>query len=194
MTSTLPTAVVLDTCVLLSSVLRRLLLQLAGRNCFSVFWTPVIGDEWRRNAARLWQAAPDDIALQWQAIQQAFPAADLGDVSAFKEGLRRSDPKDFHVIAAGRAVVSRHPEDSVAIVTRNLKDFNRSELRGCGLGLLEPDQFLVQCHARFPHLLQTALVDLQNTEVAPGRTMDPLDLILRRERLFRFSKVLACPR
>src|SRR3546814_16025370 len=54
-------------------------------------------------------------------------------------------PKDWHVVAAGRSVLARQPQANVAIVTRNIRDFNRSELRGVGLDLLDPDQMLLRC-------------------------------------------------
>ena len=49
--NSLPDVVVLDTCVLISNVLRRMLLRLATEGCFRVAWSSVIGDEWCRNAA-----------------------------------------------------------------------------------------------------------------------------------------------
>ena len=50
--------VVLDACVLMSTVQRQLLLRLAGQGVFQPVWTDRIGEEWRRNAARLWQIPP----------------------------------------------------------------------------------------------------------------------------------------
>src|SRR3546814_16610220 len=117
-----------DSCVLMSSVLLRALRQLAGQGFFELAGSPVSGDEWRRNAARLWGVSDADIGDQWDALQLAFPLADQGDVTEFKAGLRRSDPKDWHVVAAGRSVLARQPQANVAIVTRNIRDFNRSEL------------------------------------------------------------------
>jgi hypothetical protein len=184
---------VLDTCVLISNVLRRALLHLAAQGCFQLAWSPVIGDEWRRNAARLWGVSDADVQEQWNALQVAFPMADQGDVSEFKSGLRRSDPKDWHVVAAGRAVLARQPQGSVAIVTRNIRDFNRSELRGLGLGLLDPDQLLLGCWQERPALMSDLLSKLPDYALAPGRDLEAVDVILRRERLFRLNRLCACP-
>src|SRR3546814_10873146 len=49
----LPDMVVLDTCVLMSNALRWLLLRLGSHGCFCPVWSPIIADEWRRNAARI---------------------------------------------------------------------------------------------------------------------------------------------
>ncbi|MGB3290390.1 MAG: PIN domain-containing protein, partial [Burkholderiaceae bacterium] len=79
--SRFPETIVLDTCVLISNVLRRAFLHLGAQGCFQLAWSPVIGDEWRRNAARLWGVSAEDVQEQWDALQIAFPLADQGDVS-----------------------------------------------------------------------------------------------------------------
>ena len=188
----LPDHVVLDTCVLLSGALRWLVFSLARQACLSVAWSAVIGDEWRRNGARMWSVDHADIQGQWQALQDAFPQACQGDVSAFKEGLRRSDPKDWHVVAAGRALHQRLPEARVAILTRNLRDFNRSELRQFNLDLLDPDTLLVRARQCCPEPLKTALAGLPAAVAAEGRSPEDLAVILRRERLFRLLRLSAC--
>lgn len=186
-----PQVLVLDTCVLISNVLRRAILSLAGRGCFDVAWSTVIGDEWRRNAARLWGAEASDIQAQWEALQQEFPLADCGDVSAYKVGLRRSDPKDWHVIAAALAVKAARPMASVGIVTRNIKDFNRTELRELGLGLFDPDQLLVRCRQDFPDEVRELFGRLPSYALAPGRDIEAVEIILKRERLFRLNRLAA---
>ena len=192
MNARIPQIAVLDTCVLISNVLRQVCLNLAAQGCFEPAWSPIIGDEWRRNAARLWGVADDAVHEQWQALQHAFPQADCGDVSAFKAGLGRSDPKDWHVIAAARAVLARRPDAGVAIVTRNIRDFNRSELRDLGVVLLDPDQLLVRCWEQRPEAVEALFEHLPGYAQAPGKPLEPIDAILRRERLFRFNKVCTC--
>ena len=187
----IPSVVVLDTCVLISNVVRRVLLRLVDRGLFRPAWSLVIGDEWRRNAARIWEVDSADIAAQWDQLQVDYPDADQGDVSLYKEGLRRSDPKDWHVVAAGRAVRERLPEADVAVVTRNLKDFNRSELRGLGLGLLDPDELLVRCWRVDAETVAWSLREIANDFAVVGREAGPLAEVLRRERLFRLNRLLA---
>jgi len=184
-----PNFIVLDTCVLISNVLRGVLLRLAGQDCFEPIWSEVIGDEWRRNAARIWDVPPESVAQQWNELQVLFPAANQGDVRAYKEGLVYSDPKDWHVIAAARAVLARRPDDSIAVVTRNVRDFRRSELRGLGIGLMDPDQLLAGCWGRHRELLRSSLAQVPQELVAAGRPLEPLEAILKRERLFRLNKL-----
>lgn len=189
----LPDIIVIDTCVLISNVLRRLLLRMATHGCFQPAWSVVIGDEWRRNAARIWGVPAADIQAQWDQLQLDFPQADQGEVGAYKEGLQRSDPKDWHVIAAALAVQARNPGRSVAVVTRNIRDFNRSELRQRGLFLFDPDQLLQLHWQKSPELLRSlcALILVDYAQV--GRMDETLDMVLRRERLFRLNRLCAMP-
>ena len=186
-----PDIAVLDTCVLISNVVRRLLLRLADHGMFRPAWSPVIGDEWCRNAARLWEVERDEIQLQWAQLQTAYPDADQGDIASYKEGLKRSDPKDWHVVAAARAARARLPAHEVAVVTRNIKDFNRSELRGFGLVLLDPDDLLVRCWQNDQQAVADALGKIDEDFQAVGREAGPLDEVLKKERLFRLNRLFA---
>jgi len=185
----LPDVVVIDTCVLISNIVRPLLLRMAAHGCFRPAWSAVIGDEWQRTASRVWNVAQADVQAQWDALQQAFPGADQGDIAPYKEGLRRSDPKDWHVVAAARAARERDPASSVAVLTRNIRDFNRTELRGLGLSLFDPDQFLVRCWALWPDLMRSLFARMPSDLAAAGRTAPPIDVLLKRERLFRLSRL-----
>ncbi|GAB2911129.1 PIN domain-containing protein [Paralcaligenes ginsengisoli] len=187
----LPDVVVVDTCVLISNILRRMLLRLAQQGCFRLAWSAIIGDEWRRNAGRLWDVAAAEMQTQWDTLQHEFPDADQGDIEPFKNGLLRSDPKDWHVIAAARAARAKAPSAAVAILTRNIKDFNRSELRGLGLTLYDPDQFLLQCWLQHAGPVLAALACIPADLREAGRADEPIVEILRRERLFRLSKASA---
>lgn len=189
----IPGLIVLDTCVLLSNVLRRVFLRLAAQGCFVPVWSERIGGEWRRNAARIWGVPIEDIDLQWAALQQVFPQADQGDVGGYESGLHRSDPKDWHVIAAGRAAKGRHPGRTAAIVTRNTKDFNRTELRGYGLTLFEPDDLLVRLNAAHPSLMRALMPEIPRFAAAPDQAPASLETILKRERLFRLNRLYKHP-
>src|SRR5690606_32379306 len=61
----LPQVLVLDTCVLISNVLRLAFSQLAADGCFRLAWSAVIGDEWRRNAARIWRVPDAEVQQLW---------------------------------------------------------------------------------------------------------------------------------
>lgn len=184
-----PDVIVIDTCVLISSVLRPLLLRMADAGFFVPVWSTVIGNEWRRTAVRLWKTPAADIASQWQALQDEFPQADIGDVSAYECGLQRSDPKDWHVIAAGRAALERHSGATVAVVTRNVKDFHRTELRQLGLYLFDPDQLISRWWSHDASRVHAHLAALPDYTGIPGSEPETLEALLKRERLFRLNRL-----
>ena len=98
-----PPFIVLDACVLMSGIVRRLVLRLAEAGVYQPVWTERIGEEWRRNASRIWEIPPEVMAEQWADMNARFPQALEHDAQACEASLRYSDPKDFHVIAAGLA-------------------------------------------------------------------------------------------
>ena len=126
--------VVLDACALMPTILRRLLLRVAAEGAYLPVWSARIGDEWRRNAARLWQMPLADLEAEWATMNAAWPEADPGDLGAYEIGLKYSDPKDWHVIAAGlarRARSAHQRATRVSVMTWNLKDFNTGD-KGSG--------------------------------------------------------------
>ncbi|WP_291774744.1 PIN domain-containing protein [Castellaniella sp.] len=188
-----PPFVVLDACVLMSTLQRQLLLRVADQGVFRPIWTERIGEEWRRNAARLWQIPPEKLAAQWHAMNQRFPDAMEADTGPYEVGLRYSDPKDFHVIAAGlarRARCGLQRPPAVQVATWNLKDFNRSELRRQGLDVYSPDQLLAGWWQAESSLLEVAVQAVAADSVALGHAPEPLSATLQRERLYRLERLL----
>ena len=186
--------VVLDACVLMSTVLRQLLLRTAQNGVFEPVWTERIGEEWRRNAARLWGASREILDDLWDAMNQAFPGAMESDTQAYETGLRYSDAKDFHVIAAGlarRARCGLRRTPVVQVMTWYLKDFNRSELRRQGLDVFSPDVMLARWWQAGEPALRSALTPVEQDYVALGREPLAQDAILHRERLYRLAKLAA---
>lgn len=185
-----PNVVVLDTCILLSNVLRFISLSLAKKGYFQPAWSWVIRDEWLRNASRLWDVEVAQLEQDWELWEQQFPQANQGNIQAYKEGLIYSDPKDWHVIAAAKAVKAQHPHCTVGILTRNTKDFNRSELARLGIQRLEPDAFFC---ALWPHAEEDFIKLFQQLPVAtqaPDKPLLSLRELLKRERLFNLNKCI----
>jgi hypothetical protein len=181
---------VLDACVLMSSVLRPVLLDLADAGCFHPVWSARIGDEWRRNAARVWQIPPETLQTQWDAMNARFPDADAGDCTPYEVGLKHSDPKDLHVIAAGLARRARAPvrPKELRVLTWNLKDFNRSELRRADMDVRDPDRQLFEWWQQDAARLVSALARVPDHVRALGRPGEVLSVTLKRERLYRIAK------
>ena len=179
----------------MSGVLRPWLLMLAQSGLFQPVWSVRIGQEWRRNAARIWTLPEDLLLTEWQAMNAQFPTANVSAwPNAMTDGpapLQHSDPKDWHVITAGYWAKRAYPEHPVGILTFNLKDFRRSELRQLGLDLWEPDRLLERWWPEKHDLLQNSLTRVIDDLVLTGRReAAPMDTFLKRDRLFRFNKLL----
>jgi hypothetical protein len=186
--------VVLDACVLMSGIVRRLMLSLAAHGLYQPVWSERIGSEWRRNAARLWDIPHDVLETQWADMNAQFPAASQGDLAPYESVLRYSDPKDFHVIAAGLACRARcglQVPPQVIVATWNMKDFNRSELRRQGLEVYNPDRLLSQWWEANPQRMRASLGAVPADYIALGRDPEPLATTLHRERLYRLKAIVA---
>ena len=181
-------ALVLDACVMMSGLLRPLLLDLAATGLFAPLWTYKIGQEWQRNAARLWQIEPHVLESEWHRMQERFPQADMGDVTEHEALLKHTDKKDKHVAAAGVAAVANTACAPISVVTWNTKDFSRSELRRQQLGLIDPDRLFVQWWPTHQSLLRHHIDATIHALVEAGRRQPEATVaMLKRDRLFRLA-------
>lgn len=181
-------ALVLDACVMMSGLLRPLLLDLAAAGLFAPLWTYKIGQEWQRNAARLWDIEPHVLETEWSRMQERFPLADMGDVTEHEACLKHTDKKDKHVAAAGVAAVVKTDCSPISVVTWNTKDFSRSELRRQQLGLIDPDRLLSQWWPTHEQLLRHHIEATIQALVDTGRRQPEATIpMLKRDRLFRLA-------
>jgi hypothetical protein len=172
----------------MSGLLRPLLLNLAHAGLLLPLWTDKIGQEWQRNAARLWPIEPELLQNEWQLMQEQFPHSNMGDVTEFEVDLRHTDRKDKHVAATGIAGVSRQVAQPISVLTWNLKDFSRSELRKQQLGLIDPDRLLSQWWAAQSSQLQQHIdVTVEDLFSTGRRLPEPVVVMLKRDRLFRLA-------
>ena len=179
---------VLDACVMMSGLLRPLMLNLGHAGVLIPIWTDKIGDEWQRNAARLWPIEPTLLAEEWQSMQEQFPLANMGDVTEFEGELRHTDRKDKHVAAAGIAAIAHAVSGPVSVLTWNIKDFSRSELRKQGLGLSDPDRLLSLWWPTHKEVLSAHIERTLNDLFASGRRQpEAVVTMLKRDRLFRLA-------
>lgn len=188
MTAECRPALVIDACVMMSGLLRPLLLDLASAGLYAPIWTHKIGQEWQRNAARLWQIEPQVLETEWQRMQERFPEADMGDVTEHEAPLKHTDKKDKHVAAAGVAAVAKTDCSPISVVTWNTKDFSRSELRRQQLGLIDPDRLLTQWWPTHEQLLRNHIEATIQALVDTGRRQPEETIpMLKRDRLFRLA-------
>lgn len=174
---------VLDANVLFPTILREILIDLAGAGHFTPLWSPRILAEWRHAAGRL---GPDQDAVAGAEIallRARFPQAELPDDGTRAIDLHFPDPADRHVVEA--ALAGNVP----LIVTANLRDFPQHLMAGLGLRAIHPDAFLLDLLADDPSAVKTAVQAARDKAAALGGAM-PATEMLKRCRLLRLAKAL----
>ncbi|MGB1236106.1 MAG: RSP_2648 family PIN domain-containing protein [Planktomarina sp.] len=173
---------VIDACVLYPSIMRSVLLAVAGTGAFEPIWSPRLLEEWRRAAAR--RGAVEGAAAETEIVlmKTNWPQALRPDVA---ETARYwlPDENDIHVLAV--AVAS----SSDGIVTVNKKDFPGNILNEYDLIRHDPDALLVACFGRNPDDVRDAVqtvIDRALTDL-PEYTARQ---IMKKARLPRLGKVL----
>ena len=118
---------VLDACVLFPTVLREILLGVAGKGIYEPLWSDRILREWVRATAKLGPEAAMEAEAQATLARLAFPSAMQREQPNIEARLYLPDPNDVHVLAVA---IASHAD---AIVTFNAVDFPRHVLAGEGL-------------------------------------------------------------
>lgn len=128
---------VLDTCVIFPTVMREVLLGVAGTGAFVPLWSDRILEEWARAAAKLGPEAEAQARGAAALLQANWPGASVEWPASLEDRLWLPDPADIHVLAAAVA------GSADVIVTVNASDFPRGILAEEGLSRADPDGFLL---------------------------------------------------
>ncbi|MDT8886174.1 PIN domain-containing protein [Aquirufa regiilacus] len=129
---------VLDACVIYPAPLRDLLLSLADVGLFKPFWSAKINEEWIRNLLiKRPELSLPKLALTIEAMNKAFPDANVSSDANIISSVSLPDQDDIHVLAT--AISS----DSSYIITFNLKDFPNDQLRQFYIEAINPDSFIL---------------------------------------------------
>ncbi|NEY88785.1 RSP_2648 family PIN domain-containing protein [Tabrizicola oligotrophica] len=175
---------VLDACVLFPTVLREILLGVAGRGLYQPLWSERILREWVRATAKLGEVAAMEAEAQATLARLALPQAMCREQPGIEARLLLPDPNDLHVLAIA---IAAHAD---AIVTFNAQDFPRHLLAEEGLERLDPDQFLCALHARHPAEVAQVVADVHATAERMLGEAIPLKALMKRAQLRRLGKAL----
>ena len=176
--------VLIDACVLYPTVMREMVLGVAGQGLFAPRWSDRILEEWARAAGKLGPA--DEV---WARGEIAALAARVPDALVrYDRGIETRywlpDTGDIHVLAAAVA------GSCDAILTMNTKDFPRNILEDEGLARLDPDGFLMDLWREQPD----AVRDVADRVLAEARRLSGEDwtlrALLKKARLPRLGKAL----
>ncbi|KIT14424.1 RSP_2648 family PIN domain-containing protein [Jannaschia aquimarina] len=175
--------VLLDACVLFPTVLREILIGVAGEGLFEPLWSARILEEWARAAPKLGEGAEAQARGEIAVLRANWPRAEVRIRDGTEARLWLPDPNDIHVLAAA---VDGHAD---ALVTFNRRDFPRPEMEETGIALRDPDGFLMDLW----------LADAAAAERVAGRVHDraqkmgqqmAMRQMMRRARLPRLGKAL----
>lgn len=166
---------ILDANALYPAPIRDFLLRLASLELYKPKWTNEIQDEWIRNLVK---DRPDlkrkNLVLTQDAMNSAFPDANITGFEELIEGLSLPDKKDRHVLAAairGKADV---------IVTFNLKDFPTGYVNSYDIEVQHPDEFISNLINLDRGKSENALENLIRSLRNPSKTRDEVLNTLRK--------------
>lgn len=175
----------LDACVLYPTVLRDILIGVAGQGLFTPLWSARIAEEWRRTAER--RSPGDGVIAEGEIalLNARWPGALISADPALEAQLWLPDPADIHVLAT--AIKGQ----ATGIVTLNLRDFPLRELQPHNLQALHPDALLYQLWQDHPDPVTQTVTRVHAT--AQSMAGEPLDLrkLMKRARLPRLGKALS---
>ena len=176
--------VLIDACVLYPTVMREVVLGVAGQGLFEPRWSPRILEEWARAARKIGPAGETIARGEIARIQARFPRAETKIPQGVEARLWLPDPNDIHVLAAAVGC------SADAIMTVNAKDFPRNELADEGLERVDPDGFLIGLAMNAPDAVQS----VGEAVLAEARRLsgEPWEMrkLMRKARLPRLGKLL----
>jgi len=174
-----------DACVLYPTVMREVLLSVAGQGLFTPLWSGRILEEWARATRKLGPEgetlARGDIAL----MRATWPAAAIAPNPGIEARLWLPDPNDIHVLAVAIA------GNADAIVTVNARDFPKGSLRDEGLDRLDPDALLHGFWVDHPGAVALAVEKVRRKAEELSGADQPIRPLLKKARLPRLGKALA---
>lgn len=176
--------VVLDTCVLVPTVMRELLLGAGQAGLFAPRWSLRIEEEWARAAARDGPQAEAYERGQIAAWRAWFPDAIVRADGDLERRLWLPDPHDVHVLASA---VTGHAD---VIVTMNARDFPRPVLGEWGIARSDPDGFLLGLFEANPEIVSDLAQSAQSQIAAVSGENWDLRRLMKKARLPRLGKAI----
>ncbi len=174
--------VLIDANVLYPTVLREIVLGVAGTEWFTPLWSERILEEWAHAAGRHGDApiARAEIAV----LRDRWPDSEVTIEPETKGRLHLPDPADIHVLAAAI------DGGADSLLTMNLKDFPPAVLSKEGIFRRAPDEFLLEAYHANPEEIRAVVKNVHAT--AEQLSPDPIALrpLLKRARLPRLGKSL----
>ncbi|MBD3677057.1 MAG: PIN domain-containing protein [Rhodobacteraceae bacterium] len=176
--------VLLDACVLYPTVMREVLLRVAGQGLYTPLWSERILEEWARAARKLGPGGEAQARGEIALVTAAWPKAVVPPSPGLESRLWLPDPADIHVLAAAIA------SSADLILTLNVSDFPRNILREEGLERDNPDDFLRGLWQEHPDKVEAAAATVQAEAERLSGAPWPIRKLMKKARLPRLGKAL----
>lgn len=176
--------VLIDACVLYPTVMREVVLAMAGKGLFEPIWSARILEEWAWAAVKLGPEGEVQARAEVALLRAHWPDAERPAAQGREAALWLPDENDIHVLAVA--------VDASAdmIMTLNNKDFPRDILTEEGLTRVDPDGYLMTFWADHADVMREAAGGVLETACRlSGRSWDMRPL-LKKARLPRLAKAL----
>ncbi len=175
---------VLDTCVIYPTVMREMLLGVAGEGVFAPLWSARIIEEWQRAAQKLGPDGMAQAAAEAALLKVRWPDAEVTWPASLEDRLWLPDAADTHVLAAAVA------GSADLILTVNAKDFPRHILAEEGVSRADPDAFLIGIYETDADLVRGVAERVLTKARALSDEDWQLRPLLKKARLPRLGKAL----
>jgi len=176
--------VLLDTCVIYPTVMREMILGVAGAGAFVPLWSERILAEWVHATAKIGADAQAQATGEAALMAAKWPEASVAWPPSLEARLWLPDPADRHVLAA--AITG----SADGILTLNARDFPRGVLAEEGLWRADPDGFLHGIWQARPDLV----AEVAQGVLAKARRLSEshweMRPLLKKARLPRLAKAL----
>lgn len=172
--------VLLDACVLVPTLTRALVLDLARLGGITPLWSPQILAEWSHAAKRSGPVEALAVSGEIARLNALYPDANTEPDQQLIQSLTLPDPNDTHVLAAAIAAPAPY------LCTFNARDFPTRALAHHGITRISPDALLLS-HLDHPDFAEAAHAQLARAQEATGTAPRAL---LKKSHLPRFAKAL----
>ncbi|WP_058247143.1 RSP_2648 family PIN domain-containing protein [Tropicibacter naphthalenivorans] len=176
--------VLLDTCVLFPTVMREVLLGVAGQGLYTPLWSARILEEWARAARKLGPEGETIARGEIAQLRAAWPKAEVVWKPSLEDRLWLPDVNDRHVLAAAIA------GSAEVLVTMNASDFPRGLLAEEGLSRSDPDAFLLGFWQSNPEAVQEVCTRVLSTARRLSGDDWQMRPLLKKARLPRLAKAV----
>jgi len=177
--------VLLDTCVIYPTVMRQMILGVAGAGAFTPLWSERIIGEWLHAAAKLGPDAQAQAAGEAALMAARWPGSSVAYAPSLEARLWLPDPADTHVLAAAIA------GSADGILTLNARDFPRNILAEEGLWRADPDGFLHGIWQAQPGLVAEVAAGVLEEARRLSQGDWEMRPLLKKARLPRLAKALS---